>query len=460
MAQTVTLLTNGNGGTGAASVSTAPVTIPGNSFIIVSFLGDSSSNASGSAPGITMAGGTLAPNAYVQQVPPSGAQLTVWVASTTSAGATNQVFTFSPLSGTWNSSCAWFVFSVTGVKPVAPIETQVHVGSITGFHWGSGFGAPVSSNSRPFAVYAWTPSTGGITPQTGYASVGTVTGSINLANHYDATAWNSSFGADMAQTTSVAYVAMELVSDSFLTPSTDTGTFSEAVQSLTQVGVPSDGDSGGFTETQSVVATQADADSGTFSDSQVLTVSLTDADSALFSEAESLSVASVPVADGDQSSFSEFESLTVAAADDDPAGFVEAEAVAVGVLDDDPGVFGEAEAVAATSSDGDGGFSSERESVVRYRWVFKPPMFREGGVFGDHPLWRRYTLDQGMTVVVKDGVTEVLSYPDQASLDGYDKVYRGGYVYPLDDDDLRFLQSAGFAELIELEQYLDRTDAP
>jgi hypothetical protein len=66
-------------------------------------------------------------------------------------------------------------------------------------------------------------------------------------------------------------------------------------------------------------------------------------------------------------------------------------------------------------------------------WLFTTPTVEEGPA-GEHRLFYFYKLDRGITIVLKPtGGYAQIRYPEDAALEDYPVVYRGGYQYTVDD---------------------------
>lgn len=79
-----------------------------------------------------------------------------------------------------------------------------------------------------------------------------------------------------------------------------------------------------------------------------------------------------------------------------------------------------------------------------HKWqrYFTPPG-RE--VYGSgNRFWRRVHIEQGVTVIKRDGGYVSTEWPDDLAIERADAVYFGGYVYPVDDEEHLDLKAAGY----------------
>ena len=66
-------------------------------------------------------------------------------------------------------------------------------------------------------------------------------------------------------------------------------------------------------------------------------------------------------------------------------------------------------------------------------WLFTTPTVEEGPA-GTHRLFYFYKITRGITIVQKPtGGYAQIRYPEDAALEDYPLVYRGGYEYTVDD---------------------------
>lgn len=84
-------------------------------------------------------------------------------------------------------------------------------------------------------------------------------------------------------------------------------------------------------------------------------------------------------------------------------------------------------------------------SVVR-RYFSTPTI--DQGMETIHPLFRRYTLARGVTVLVTGATVKAVQYPAQDDLDAADRYYLGGHIYQVSDDEVDVLTSAGYGNYI------------
>lgn len=76
------------------------------------------------------------------------------------------------------------------------------------------------------------------------------------------------------------------------------------------------------------------------------------------------------------------------------------------------------------------------------------PPTEEQGIESDHPLWGRYRLARGLTLLVSGSTVTLVQYPAQEDLDAYDHVYLGGYTHAISDDEAAVLTAAGYGAYI------------
>lgn len=70
------------------------------------------------------------------------------------------------------------------------------------------------------------------------------------------------------------------------------------------------------------------------------------------------------------------------------------------------------------------------------------------GIDTTHPLWRRYSLDVGITLLVSGSTVTEIQYPWQGDLDDYDYVYLGGREYEISSAEATTLTNAGYGAYI------------
>lgn len=66
----------------------------------------------------------------------------------------------------------------------------------------------------------------------------------------------------------------------------------------------------------------------------------------------------------------------------------------------------------------------------------------------DNPLFVRYKLARGYTLLVKGTTVTQVTYPYQEDLALYDFVYMGGHEYPLTTNEVNILTTAGYGAYI------------
>jgi hypothetical protein len=79
--------------------------------------------------------------------------------------------------------------------------------------------------------------------------------------------------------------------------------------------------------------------------------------------------------------------------------------------------------------------------------VLTPPT-EEQAIESDHPLWGRYRLKRGLTLLVSGSTVIQTQYPAQEDLDSYDHVYLGGYSHTISDAEAAVLTAAGYGAYI------------
>lgn len=62
----------------------------------------------------------------------------------------------------------------------------------------------------------------------------------------------------------------------------------------------------------------------------------------------------------------------------------------------------------------------------------------------EHPLWGRYKLSRGVTLLVSGATVIEAQYPNQEDLPSYDYVYLGGRSYQISDNEAATLIAAGY----------------
>lgn len=80
-------------------------------------------------------------------------------------------------------------------------------------------------------------------------------------------------------------------------------------------------------------------------------------------------------------------------------------------------------------------------------YTFTPPTV-DDGLETTHPLFRRYKLRRGVSVLVQGSTVTAVQYPDQQSLGNYDHVYLGGHIYPISGAERDVLTAAGYGAYI------------
>lgn len=65
-----------------------------------------------------------------------------------------------------------------------------------------------------------------------------------------------------------------------------------------------------------------------------------------------------------------------------------------------------------------------------------------------HPLFGRYKLTRGVSLLVVGTTVVEVQYPNQEDLDDYDFVYLGGRAYEISDEEAAVLAAAGYGSYI------------
>lgn len=66
----------------------------------------------------------------------------------------------------------------------------------------------------------------------------------------------------------------------------------------------------------------------------------------------------------------------------------------------------------------------------------------------EHPLFGRYKLTRGLSLLVTGSTVIEVQYPNQDDLDDYDFVYLGGYSHTISDAEAVTLTNAGYGSYI------------
>ncbi len=66
----------------------------------------------------------------------------------------------------------------------------------------------------------------------------------------------------------------------------------------------------------------------------------------------------------------------------------------------------------------------------------------------DHPMWGRYKLTRGVTLLVSGATVTAVQYPAQEDLGAYDFVYLGGRAHVISTDEAAVLTAAGYGAYI------------
>lgn len=69
-------------------------------------------------------------------------------------------------------------------------------------------------------------------------------------------------------------------------------------------------------------------------------------------------------------------------------------------------------------------------------------------LWSSHPLWSRYRLARGVTLLVSGSNVYATQYPHQEDLEQYDHVYLGGHVHTITPAGAAILTAAGYGDYI------------
>lgn len=78
---------------------------------------------------------------------------------------------------------------------------------------------------------------------------------------------------------------------------------------------------------------------------------------------------------------------------------------------------------------------------------FTPPRVSEG-MGTDHPLFRYYKIDRGVSVLVTGSTVRQVQYPSQEDVEAADFAYLGGHIYDISDAEAATLTAAGYGAYI------------
>lgn len=79
--------------------------------------------------------------------------------------------------------------------------------------------------------------------------------------------------------------------------------------------------------------------------------------------------------------------------------------------------------------------------------TLRTPTYLEN-LWSTHPLFARYKLDRGTSLLVSGTTVTQATYPYQEDLANYDHVYLGGHEYPLTASEVTILTNAGYGAYI------------
>jgi hypothetical protein len=80
-------------------------------------------------------------------------------------------------------------------------------------------------------------------------------------------------------------------------------------------------------------------------------------------------------------------------------------------------------------------------------YIFKTPTVDEGPI-GPDRLSQFYTLPRGISVLKANGRYYEVRYPTQTEVTEAEKVYLGGYVHNISDEDAQELIDAGYEDYL------------
>lgn len=76
------------------------------------------------------------------------------------------------------------------------------------------------------------------------------------------------------------------------------------------------------------------------------------------------------------------------------------------------------------------------------------PPTEDQEIESSHPLWGRYKLNRGLSLLVSGSTVTLVQYPNQEDLDQYDYVYLGGYTHTISTAEAATLTAAGYGAYI------------
>lgn len=82
-------------------------------------------------------------------------------------------------------------------------------------------------------------------------------------------------------------------------------------------------------------------------------------------------------------------------------------------------------------------------TIIPPNWVFRPPVVFEGPI-GDGPLFDRYVMARGVTVLLTGNVATETRTPSFEQVEAADHVFYGGYEYAVEDDVKQILEANGY----------------
>lgn len=81
-------------------------------------------------------------------------------------------------------------------------------------------------------------------------------------------------------------------------------------------------------------------------------------------------------------------------------------------------------------------------------YLLRPPIVMEGPM-STGPLFSRYMIPKGVSLLVTGTTVVEMRFPDQDQCAAADVVYLGGHEYLIDDDAAQLLINAGYGSCLE-----------
>lgn len=76
------------------------------------------------------------------------------------------------------------------------------------------------------------------------------------------------------------------------------------------------------------------------------------------------------------------------------------------------------------------------------------PPTEDQGIESSHPLWGRYKIKRGLSLLVSGSTVVEVQFPNQEDLDAYDYVYLGGHIHEITAAEAATLTAAGYGAYI------------